>query len=443
MNLTRFKIQVLVRVVFLFLLSLAGMYFIFKNGAILLGGIFLTCAILVVVSLFYVVNKTNRMLASFLLGIKYDDYEVSYGRRQEEESEKALSSAFNLINDKFRSIRHEKEMQFQYFQALVEQVQTGLLGFDDGGRTIVMNKALQGNLRKSYFPDFDAIRRYDEKLYDLLTGLAVGEQKLYKREFGSDVIQLSIQKTLLKLQGQEYSIYSFQDIHSELQAQEIKSWQKIIRILTHEIMNSVSPILSLANSTEAMFSSNLEIDAENRSEVHAAIQAIKKRSEGLMHFTDTYRKLTKIPAPKFGELEAKELLERVLLLMQNALTESGIKLERLYATYPVIFRGDAEQLEQVFINFIKNAVEAMNDTEVKTLKIGFRRKDEKTYFFFADSGPGIPEEIRDQIFVPFYTTKREGSGIGLSVCQQIIYNHDGTINVQCPEGGGAIFTILL
>ena len=436
---SKFKLQVLTRVVLLVTFFGLGMFLIFQKDSLFLGVVLQIMGFLTVLSLFNVVNKTNRNLATFLLSIKYDDFETNYAKGKQEESEQALFGAFNLINTKFRDIRLEKEIQFQYFQTLVERVETGLIGFDQTGKTIFMNKALQVSLHKSFFPTFTSIQKYDQGLFDLLTEMKSGQRELFKKDIAQETIQLSIRMTQLKVKDALYSIYSFQNIHAELQAQEIKSWQKLIRILTHEIMNSVSPVVSLADSTNELLKTDVEIVGETREDVGAAIRAIQKRSEGLMKFTETYRRLTKVPLPTLEELDAVELMDRILLLMQPIMKEKGVTLLRSYPEKEMIFNADADQLEQVFINLLKNAIEAVEDSPTKEITISIEHRESRMHFRFADSGPGIPKEIQDQIFIPFFTTKKEGSGIGLSLCRQIVYQHGGTLSVYSPEEGGTIF----
>ncbi len=417
-----------------------GMYLIFQKDSIFLGAVLLAAGFVTVLSLFNIVNKTNRSLANFLMSIKYDDFETNYSKKNQEDSERALFGAYNLINTKFRNIRLEKEIQFQYFQTLVEKVETGLIGFDQNEKTIFMNKALQISLHKSFFPTFSSIEKYDKGLYDLLKNMKSGERELFKKEISQETIQLSIRMTQLKVKEDLYSIYSFQNIHAELQAQEIQSWQKLIRILTHEIMNSVSPVVSLANSTHDLLKLDIEIEGESREEIQTAIAAIQKRSEGLMKFTETYRRLTKVPPPTFGDVDAVELMNRVLVLMQPVLNEKNITLHRNFASKEMPFRGDADQLEQVFINLIKNAIEAIEKCEIREITVSIENRDAQTHFRIADSGNGIPKDVIDQIFIPFFTTKKEGSGIGLSLCRQIVYQHGGTLSVYSPQEGGTIFT---
>ncbi len=443
MILTKFKSQALVNVSLLVIFITLGLFMLVRQQSYFLGGILMIAALTVVFRIFSLVNRTNRNLANFLMSIKYDDFETNFSRKDSEVSEKELFGAFNLISGKFRDIRLEKEIQFQYFQTLVENVETGLIGFDRNGKTLFMNKALQIILRKSYFPSFDNIEKYDAEIYKTMMLMRVGERKLIKKVILDETKQLAIQRTQLKVKNDAYDIYSIHNIYEELQAQEITSWQKLIRILTHEIMNSVSPVISLAHSTNDLISRTEEVDNETKDEIHMAIKAIQKRTEGLLHFTETYRKLTKIPLPNLETLDARVLMEDVLLLMGTVMKAKGITLEVFIPERQILFQGDVEQLEQAFINLLKNAIEALVKALERKISVHLEIRDNSVVFRIKDTGPGVPPDLREQIFIPFYTTKEEGSGIGLSLCRQIIYQHGGSLRASFPEEGGSEFIVSL
>lgn len=443
MVLSKFRSQALINVTLLVVFIALGLFMLLRQQSYFLGGLLIFGAVIVVYRIFSLVNRTNRYLANFLMSIKYDDFETNFNRSSSEISEQELFGAFNLISGKFRDIRLEKEIQFQYFQTLVENVDTGLIGFDNSGKTIFMNKALQTVLRKSYFPTFENIEKYDSELYHLMLTMRAGDRKLMQKIIFDETKQLAIQKTQLKIKESTYDIFSVHNIYEELQAQEITSWQKLIRILTHEIMNSVSPVISLAHSTNDLMSRTEELDQETRTEIHHAVKAIQKRSEGLLHFTETYRKLTKIPPPRLESMDAKMMMAGVILLMGTIIRNRGIELEYTLSDKPIFVSGDTDQLEQVFINLIKNAIEALSDAPQKKIFVISEIREALVHIRIKDSGPGVPHELRDQIFIPFYTTKEEGSGIGLSLCRQIIYQHGGTIRANFPEEGGAEFIVTL
>ena len=443
--LSKFRIKVIIRIILTVAFLTASLYLFLQAGQFLPGGLTAFLAVISAISLFHVVNKTNRELTSFLMSIKYNDFELNFAKDSKEKAERELHSAFNLITGKFRNIRLEKEAQFQYFQSVVEQVDTGLIGFDKQGDTIFMNRALKEMIHKSYISTLESIRKFDPELHQVMQSMRPGERRLLRRVTATETVQLSIRMTQIRSVEDEYRLYAVQNIHAELEAQEISAWQKLIRILTHEIMNSVSPVVSLANSTNNLLKKAPEIDVETRDEVHAAVQAIEKRGEGLINFTQTFRQLTRIPPPKKIKLDAVELMQRIVTLLTPQLEKEGIHLETKFPNSAVAFSGDPEQLEQAFINLIKNASQAVaQNTTEKKITLSIKPMDEgKVRFAVMDNGPGIPEDIQDEIFVPFFTTRANGSGIGLSLCRQIISMHGGKIFLVSEENEGAEFNVVL
>lgn len=442
--LRHFKTKILLHILFISLFLGGVVYGVNHKGytglAILSG----LCAAAAVAGLFRLVDKTNSEIASFLLNIKYDDYTATYTTQEPDQSFKQLYGAFNTITDKFRDIRQEKEAQFQYLQAIVEHVDTGLICFDRDGRTLLMNRALQRLLHKSYFPDMNAVQRFNPALHEAMAGLQPGERQLVKIVAGNQILQLAVRTTILKLKNGEYHLYSLQNISAELEEQEVQSWQKLIRILTHEIMNSVTPVASLAATANEMIGKFNTFDAETTEDIRTAVRAIQKRSEGLLHFTETYRQLTRIPEPKFQEVNTVTLLEDVLTLFKPSLAEHAIRLEKKLPATPLPVQVDPELMEQVLINLIKNAAEAVKGRPSPEISIAAAKDAEGTVIIqVADNGPGIPDDLQEQIFVPFFTTKDEGSGIGLSLCRQIVHMHKGSLSVISKVGEGAAFVIRL
>ena len=306
------------------------------TGLAILAGI---AVVLAVISLIRLVEKTNSEIANFLLNIKYDDYTATYAAQQTDQSFNKLYGAFNVITDKFRDIRQEKEAQFQYLQAIVEHVDTGLICFDKEGKTLLMNRALQRLLHKSYFPDLDSVERFNPALHAAMVDLKPGERQLVKLVINGQIIQLAVRTTILKLKNGEYHLYSLQNISAELEEREVQSWQKLIRILTHEIMNSVTPVASLAATASDMVGQFSTFDADSADDIRTAVRAIQKRSEGLLNFTETYRQLTRIPPPKYQEVDPVALLEGVITLFNPTLKEKNITVERHFSTNTFVYSG--------------------------------------------------------------------------------------------------------
>ncbi len=438
-----FKTKILIHITLIILLLVLGVfsYASEQSGVIL---VFLSFVLFgVVYSLFRLVDKTNQEVANFLLNIKYDDYAATYSvKKGEDISFQKLHGAFNIVTEKFRDIRSQKEAQFQYLQAIVENVDTGLICFEENGRSVLMNRALQRLLHKSYFPNVESVGLYNADLLEALHSIRPGERRLVKIVVNGQILQLAIRTTLLKMLDTQLQLFAIHNIHAELEEQEVASWQKLIRILTHEIMNTVAPVVSLAETTKDLLARPDGIRPEESKDIRDAIGAIHKRSEGLLHFTETYRQLTKIPPPNFQPIKPTALLDRILVLFKPTFTREQIELKKQYPVHPLHIQADEDLLEQVCINLIKNAIEAVSGRAQPEVSIGVFKSDEGAVIIqVSDNGPGIPQAIQEQIFIPFFTTKKEGSGIGLSLCRQIIHMHKGSLSVFSKEGKGASFVI--
>ncbi|MCB9316504.1 MAG: GHKL domain-containing protein [Lewinellaceae bacterium] len=442
--LRQFKTKILIHVLLIAGFLMGSVYSWYNTDSVGLAVLSGLGAVAAITSLFYLVEKTNSEIANFLLNIKYDDYTATYTTQEPDQSFKKLYGAFNVITDKFRDIRQEKEAQFQYLQAIVEHVDTGLICFDKEGQTLLMNRSLQRLLHKSYFPDLRSVERFNQALFDAMEDLQPGERQLVKLVVNNQMLQLAVRTTILKLKNGEYHLYSIQNISAELEEQEVHSWQKLIRILTHEIMNSVTPVTSLAATASDMVSKFSTFDVDAADDIRTAVNAIKKRSEGLLHFTETYRQLTRIPEPQFQAVNPEDLLDGVCTLYKPTFAEKGITVEKKYAPTQLSIQADPELLEQVLINLVKNAIEAVEGLENPVITLGVAKDSEGVVVIqVADNGAGVPEDLQEQIFMPFFTTKNDGTGIGLSLCRQIVQLHKGSLSVVSAANAGAVFLIRL
>lgn len=438
-----FKIQALIYLTLILLITLLSGYtfFIIKNKVYLL--FLLPILFLLVWQLFALVDKTNQEVASFLTNIKYNDYAVRFTESKSlGDSYRDLHKSFNLVNEKFRDIRSEKELQFQYLQAIVEHVDTGLICFNEDQKSVLINKGLQQLLRKSYFPNFVSIKKFSTPLYEAMESITPGERKLVKLIVADQIVQLAVRKTILKLKEDSLHLYALQNIHAELEEQEVASWQKLIRILTHEIMNSVAPVVSLSETANTLMDQQKPLSEESEEDIRQAIEAIHRRSMGLLHFTQSYRQLTKIPPPKFELCDPVNIIDRVLVLLRPDLEKRSIEVEKLYKKGRYQAQLDPDLMEQVFINLIKNAMDALSEITDPKLSIHIFKSLEGTLEIqIVDNGQGISKELLSEIFVPFFTTKKEGSGIGLSLCRQIIQMHKGSLSAHSQIDKGTVFTI--
>jgi len=443
--LKEFKVKTVLYLLGIILSGSAIAYIFFTSGMQPSLVILIPILIALLWGFFRYVDRTNQEVAVFLSNIKYNDFAVNFSESSASgQSFQKLHGAFNIVNEKIRDIRSQQEAQFQYLQAIIENVDTGLICFDKAGKTVLQNRALQKMLHKSYFSGLESVQFYNEALHLALEEIQPGENRLVKLIIANNMVQLSIHKTILKLAEDEFHLYSLQNIHHALENQEVESWQKLIRILTHEIMNSVAPVISLSATTEELLSGSETLSAEDHADVHQAVATIKRRSAGLLNFTETYRQLTKIPEPKFEETNLRELIEQVLALLVADLEQQKISVETIYPQRAIRPLLDPTLIEQVLINILRNAMQAMDNTTEPKITIQVQKtSDENIEIRIEDNGPGISPEILENIFVPFFTTKKEGSGIGLSLSRQIIHKHKGSLQAQSEVGEGTVFIMTL
>ncbi|MEM1324923.1 MAG: ATP-binding protein [Bacteroidota bacterium] len=416
----------------------------FLQQQYIIGAVAFLILMIFIYNLSKYVNNTNKDVASFLSGIRYNDFTSNTLTDVKGSHFEELHESFDLINQKFRDIRAEKEANYQFLQTLVQHVEVGLLGIDQNGKVILINQALQKLLRRSYISHTAALEKIDDRLWEVIMTLKSGQRELVKVNVQNKLLQLSIQVTEITLQQEPYRLFSFQNIQSELEAQELDSWQKLIRTLTHEIMNSVAPINSLSSTLTQLMSQQETISDELFQQLQQSLAVIQRRSEGLMRFTETYRKLTKIPLPQFESVNVASLISDIEILMQPDFEKNQVAFVKQLPEKIADIAADPNLLEQVLINLIKNSLSAVRNRPNPKIEVSvFAAENAKVGIQIIDNGMGISEAKLEQIFIPFYTTKEEGSGIGLSLSLQIIQMHKGSLSITSTEDVGTTATIVI
>jgi signal transduction histidine kinase len=313
----------------------------------------------------------------------------------------------------------------------------------------MINPAAKKLFQVSTLRDINKLRSLSNKLADTLLNINPGENKLVKVQDEEDLLQLAIFATEFKVKDKVILLSTIKNIQNVLEEQETAAWQKLIRVLTHEIMNSIAPISSLSSTVESMVrpyatgeKSAPEIDIETVHEIQGALQTINKRSTGLMNFVETYRSLTKIPEPNFSQVKMQEIINNVHTLMKKEVQEKNILLGTSVEPETIEVQIDEQMIEQVLINLVKNSVQALEGCKDGTIQIrGFYNKRGRPTIQVMDNGQGILDDVIDKIFIPFFTTKRSGSGIGLSLSRQILRLHGGTITAKSIPNEETIFTM--
>lgn len=423
-------------------------YYLFVAGKYIRSFYFGFFILALIFELLWYVDKRNRELTTFLSTLLNDDFSSRIKDYKKGKTFKSLYQAMNLITDKFHKLSTDREVQFQYLHTLVDHVKVGILSYDSKGRVHLVNKAFRELFGLPPIRKNSMITELGTEFYKLVEKIKPGEQFVYKVSQKGINISLAIRATEFKMKNKRFKLISAQNIRRELEERELEAWQKLIRVLTHEIMNSVTPISSLSSSLYELVKIGEEheepLDDKTKQKLQSGLEAIINRSSGLMKFTEAYKTLARIPPPDINPIQSDELIHRIEILFKTQTKEKNIdfKAEALSKTWS--FLCDIELLDMVFINLMKNSMEALENTKEPQIRIRISKYVEnKTLIEVKDNGAGMSEEIMSQIFIPFYTTKQKGSGIGLSLSNQIIRAHGGTIAVDSKPGKGSIFTIVI
>lgn len=407
-----------------------------------------------VVSLFKYINKTNRDLASFLESIRFSEFTRSFQVEGLGSSFDELSKAFNDVIQDFQKVRSEKEEHFHYLQSIVQNIDVSIIAYRTrDGEVEMVNKSAKRLFQVNSLRNIHTLNSLSKELVDTLLSISAGQNALVKVQDEDDILQLAIFATELKIKDKQITLATIKNIQNVLEEQETEAWQKLIRVLTHEIMNSITPIASLSSTIENMLASmqqnsvqNLEgqvcIDSESMGEIHLALQTINKRSTGLLHFVNTYRNLTRIPKPIFKIANVKSLVRNIELLMDEEIKHNKIKFVCSIVTDDIECSIDEQLIEQVIINLIKNSIHALEGRPNPQIELkAFYNKRGRVTIQVIDNGVGILKDVLDKIFIPFFTTKPSGSGIGLSLSRQIMRLHGGTITANSIPETETIFTL--
>jgi len=445
-----FRIQCISRIVLTGITIFVFLYLILKTVLyfpIAVAGFFILYQI---VSLIRYVEKTNKNLTRFLQSIRYADFSQTFSGRGQGKSFNELQNAFNGVMNEFKKARSEKEEHFRFLHTVVQHVGIALLAFRQNGDVELINTPAKRLFRVAQLRNINSLKSFSQPLIDKLYSLKPGRKELIKIENNGAFLQLAVYSTEFKLRENIITLVSIQDIRSELEEKEMEAWHNLIRVLTHEIMNSITPISSLASTVNDLLQNQETFDRqrsdENQkeviSDVQSAVQTIQKRSQGLLHFVDNYRSLTNIPKPDFKIFPIAELFGRMKKLMQEESKDKQLTIRKKINPESLELTADPELIEQVLINLIKNSVQACENLDIIEidLEAGMDERG-KVFIKVIDRGPGIEEDVLEKIFIPFYTTKQTGSGIGLSLSRQIVRLHGGTISAFSKPNERTVFML--
>ena len=445
----RFSLLITVRIVILFLTIALEIYLILTSH--LYATIFILFLIIILQIYFLIkfVSRTNKEIVRFLDSIRYSDFSQNFNLKLKGSSFEDLSNSFSTVINKFQNTRAEKEENYRYLQTVIQHIGIGLIAFTPDGEIELINNAAKKIFKLSAFKNINELSTINKDLPQALLRLKAGNRILQKIVDENELIQLSISATEFRMRGKQFTLISLQNIQSELEDVELEAWKKLINVLTHEIMNSITPITSLASTADSILK-NIEPGSSKISDdpkellidVRGAINTIQKRSNGLLRFVDAYRNLTKVPIPNFNLINVSGMFERIKRLLYEEISKRKIDFKCSVKPDKLEITADADQIEQVLINLVLNSLYALEGKDNPEINlIGFIDRGGRGVIQVTDNGPGIPDDIIEKIFIPFYTTRKGGSGIGLSLSQQIMRAHRGNIRVNSSPGEGTTFTL--
>ncbi len=444
-----FRVQVIIRVILLGITMMLFTFLFDKHHYSVSSIIVAVLIVLQIISLIFYTERTNRKLAKFMHSIRHADFSTSFSEKGFGRSFEELNIAFNQVIHEFKKNRAEKEEHFNYLLTVVQHVRIGIIVYRRDGKVDVFNNAIKKLLRINHLRNIQELYQVKEELPELLLKMKAGEKSLIKVFLEDELIQLSISATEFRMRGEEYVLVSIQNIHPELEEKEIESWQKLIRVLTHEIMNSITPISSLAATIQEMLVDTetgklnfQELTEEDLESIVSAMATIESRSRGLLNFVEIYRNLTRIPKPNFRYFEVKEMFDRAQDLLKPKLEMRNINCVCKIFPEDLKLLADPDLIDQVVINLMLNAIDAVKDRpDPKIMITASTNLNNRITIDFADNGHGIKQDLMDKIFMPFFTSKKEGSGIGLSLSRQIMQMHKGAISFKSKQDEGTVFTL--
>jgi nitrogen fixation/metabolism regulation signal transduction histidine kinase len=426
-----FYFQVIFRVVLL-VITITVMTIFFMKLFYVWSVILFLILFIQVVSLIKHINATNRKMAYFFNAVKNEDFTLRFSEENKEGSYRELHRILNKLNDKIKEVYIKNQIQEKYYQEIIKQADIGILIINQNGHILIANPKVEKLLNYEPLNHIKQLKYVDSELYKTIAKLESIDRKLIQIVSEREKKQLSLKSTSILLNNQKQLLVTIQDIHKELENKETDSWTKLIRVMSHEIMNTITPVTSISNSILNYYKHGemilhiSELKDEQIQNTVKGLEVINEQSESLMDFVKSYRSFLNIPKPNKKIVLAKELIDKILIMMVESDINFSVKVDPVDLEFYI----DEVQLKLVLINLIKNAIQSLKDQKEKLIEINAGISKNRKFIGVKDNGPGIPSELIDEIFIPFFTTKTNGSGIGLSLSKQIARLHGGSLVVH-------------
>jgi nitrogen fixation/metabolism regulation signal transduction histidine kinase len=404
----------------------------------------LVLLVVLVLDLARYLTRGQQALADFTQALKYRDFSRHYPVQSVPAALRPLHEAFNQVNATFRELRAEQEGQFQYLQTILALLDTGIVSYDAAGTVAWVNEAFKQTLHLPYLKNIQTLQSRQPVLYEAICRAVPGRPAVVKLTVGPQTVQLLVSATQFKLRGEAFTLLAFKNVSQALADTETAAWQQLLRVMTHEIMNSVAPIASLADSLgrHVQRARQQEASGELLDDVGTGIRIIQQRSEGLLRFAQVYRDFSTLASPQRTTLYVQELLQTIRQLLAEQLAAQGVEVTLSVRPVHLTLHADGHLLEQVLINLVLNAAQAVTQNPNPRISLlAWLDEQERVVIEVKDNGTGIAADMLDSIFIPFFTTRLNGSGIGLSLAKQIIQLHQGSIQIHSVEGAGSAFQL--
>jgi PAS domain S-box-containing protein len=434
-------LQIFIRVLLLATAALGLAWIVFGPAANILALVPMGIMVAILSNTIYYLNRVNRRIFFFFDAIRNKDSSLSFPEDGHTQIEMDLNRSLLKVNRQIQQIYKENQKQEQYFQALIGHAATGMFTFNKKGFILHSNRLARQLLGQEPFTHISQLEAIDQRMHRAMEEIRPGQQQLTALDKEGGVVQLLIKASAFLSEGEELMLLSVQDIKNELDEKEIESWRKLIQVMRHEIMNSVTPITSLSESLSGYFHAEgkvkipAQIDEKTIDTTLNGLELIHEQAQGLLRFVESYRQLTRMPEPEKRNFPVRKLMDNICILARSFPNAEKIELVCEAEPEDQELFADEKQISQVMVNLVNNAFQAtelMQDARVK-ISIG-RDKDGHPWISISDNGPGIPDTLMDKIFIPFFTTKENGSGIGLSLSRQIMQMHGGSLKINSVPG---------
>jgi len=443
----KFQLNIVFRVIFIILSSFALLY-VYNNSFYYFFAVVLFLIFIQTFFLITYLNKMQRNLKSFLHQIKESEHNFSFPANSSENPFNELNFYYEQINKVIKTARIEKEKQYHYLQYVIEHIAIGLIAFDKNGNVELLNNSAKNIFKIRNIKNICSLNSIDDSIGQLFLTLSSSEPRLKVIKIADEFLHLSFKASRFKLKNKEIKLVSFQNIKPELDEKEVESWQKLIRVLTHEISNSITPITTLTSTLAKFFKKEerpkkvKELNQYYIDETLYGLHLIEERGNGLIEFVNRYRNLSKNISPKIEKFQLSKTVNKIFKLFEPKFNQRNINFAISVFPENIILTADMTLVEQILINLLKNSIEAVSETEKPAISIASYIENERVIIQVIDNGKGIEEDHIDNIFIPFYTTKEKGSGIGLSLTKQIMRAHNGTVKVKSVQDKMTIFTLI-